>query len=101
MNDSQVSSYFLSFIFVIPWKMTPSSTIRLGDVTLPSNLAGFLISTLDVAFILPLYSIFFLIFTLANISFPTSSNFIGEMLLFLGIFRDNFILGTIASLSMF
>ena len=54
-----------------------------------------------VAFILPLYSIFFLIFTLANISFPTSSNFIGEMLLFLGIFRDNFILGTIASLSMF
>lgn len=54
-----------------------------------------------VAFILPLYSIFFLIFTLANISFPTSSNFIGEMLLFLGIFRDNFILGTVASLSMF
>ena len=54
-----------------------------------------------VAFILPLYSIFFLIFTLANISFPTSSNFIGEMLLFLGIFRDNFLLGTIASLSMF
>lgn len=54
-----------------------------------------------VAFVLPLYSIFFLIFTLANISFPTSSNFIGEMLLFLGIFRDNFLLGTIASLSMF
>ncbi len=54
-----------------------------------------------VAFILPLYSIFFLIFTLANISFPTSSNFIGEMLLFFGIFKDNFILGTIASLSMF
>ena len=54
-----------------------------------------------VAFILPLYSIFFLIFTLANISFPKSSNFIGEMLLFLGIFRDNFLLGTIASLSMF
>lgn len=54
-----------------------------------------------VAFILPLYSTFFLIFTLANISFPTSSNFIGEMLLFLGIFRDNFILGTVASLSMF
>ena len=54
-----------------------------------------------VAFILPVYSIFFLIFTLANISFPTSSNFIGEMLLFLGIFRDNFILGTVASLSMF
>ena len=54
-----------------------------------------------VAFILPIYSIFFLIFTLANISFPTSSNFIGEMLLFIGIFKDNFVLGTVSSLTMF
>jgi NADH-quinone oxidoreductase subunit M len=54
-----------------------------------------------LAFILPVYSTFFLIFTLANISFPTSSNFIGEFLLFLGIFKDNFVLGTLASLSMF
>jgi NADH:ubiquinone oxidoreductase subunit 5 (subunit L)/multisubunit Na+/H+ antiporter MnhA subunit len=54
-----------------------------------------------LAFILPLYSIFFFIFILANISFPTTSNFIGEMLLFLGIFKDNFIIGILATLSMF
>lgn len=54
-----------------------------------------------VAFILPVYSIFLFIFILANISFPTTSNFIGEMLLFLGIFKDNFIIGVFAALSMF
>ncbi len=54
-----------------------------------------------VAFLLPLYSIFLFIFILANISFPTTSNFIGEMLLFLGIFKDNFIIGFFAALSMF
>jgi hypothetical protein len=34
--------------------MTPSSTIRLGLVTVPSNRAGRLISTLDEALIVPL-----------------------------------------------
>jgi NADH:ubiquinone oxidoreductase subunit 4 (subunit M) len=41
------------------------------------------------------------IFIFANISFPTTSNFIGEMLLFLGIFKDNFFIGIFAALSMF
>jgi len=54
-----------------------------------------------VAFILPIYSIFLFYFILANISFPTTSNFIGEMLLFAGIFKDNFIIGVFAALSMF
>jgi NADH:ubiquinone oxidoreductase subunit 4 (subunit M) len=35
------------------------------------------------------------------ISFPTTSNFIGEMLLFIGIFKDNFVIGFFAALSMF
>jgi len=43
----------LSFILVIPWKITPSSTIRLGEVTVPSNLAGRLISTREEALIVP------------------------------------------------
>jgi len=30
-----------------------------------------------------------------------TSNFIGEMLLFAGIFKDNFIIGVFAALSMF
>lgn len=54
-----------------------------------------------VAFIFPIYALFLFIFILANISFPLTSNFIGEMLLFTGIFKDNFIIGTVATLSMF
>jgi len=54
-----------------------------------------------LAFLMPLYSIFLFIFILANISFPTTSNFIGEMLLFVGIFKDNFIIGFFAMFSMF
>jgi proton-translocating NADH-quinone oxidoreductase chain M len=54
-----------------------------------------------VAFIFPIYAIFLFIFILANISFPLTSNFIGEMLLFVGIFKDNFIIGVFAALSMF
>ena len=43
----------------------------------------------------------FFIYILANISFPLTSNFIGEMLLFFGIFQDKFIIGVIATFSMF
>lgn len=34
---------------------------------------------------MPLFSAFFLFFTLANISFPLTSNFMGELLIFIGI----------------
>ena len=34
---------------------------------------------------MPIFSFFFFIFTLANISFPLTSNFIGELLIFAGI----------------
>jgi len=54
-----------------------------------------------LAFIMPIYSFFFFIYILANISFPLTSNFIGEMLLFFGIFQDKFIIGVIATFSMF
>jgi NADH:ubiquinone oxidoreductase subunit 4 (subunit M) len=39
--------------------------------------------------VMPLFSFFFFAFTLANMSFPGTSNFIGEILLFLGIFAQN------------
>jgi proton-translocating NADH-quinone oxidoreductase chain M len=35
--------------------------------------------------VMPIFSFFFLLFTLANISFPLTSNFMGELLLFVGI----------------
>jgi len=37
--------------------------------------------------VMPLYAGFFLIFTLANIALPGTSSFVGEFLLFLGIFQ--------------
>jgi proton-translocating NADH-quinone oxidoreductase chain M len=39
--------------------------------------------------VMPLFSFFFFSFTLANMSFPGTSNFLGEFLLFLGVFTKN------------
>ena len=38
----------------------------------------------------PVFTIVFLIFSLANISFPLTSSFIGEFYIFVGLFRQNF-----------
>ena len=37
----------------------------------------------------PLYSIFFLFFTMANISLPGTANFVGEFLVFTGAYQNN------------
>ena len=42
---------------------------------------------------MPIFSCFFLIFTLANISFPGTINFIGEFLVILGLFCKNILIG--------
>lgn len=39
--------------------------------------------------VMPLFTFFFFAFTLANMSFPGTSNFMGELLMFLGIFAKN------------
>ena len=39
--------------------------------------------------VMPLFAILFFIFTLANMSFPGTSNFVGELLIFIGIFQKN------------
>jgi proton-translocating NADH-quinone oxidoreductase chain M len=39
--------------------------------------------------VMPVYSLIFLFFTLANISFPGTSNFVGEFLVLAGIFKVN------------
>ena len=41
--------------------------------------------------VMPLYSSFFCLFTMANIALPGTSSFIGEFLLLLGIFKINFL----------
>jgi NADH-quinone oxidoreductase subunit M len=38
----------------------------------------------------PLFSIVFLAFSLANISFPMTSSFVGEFLILMGLFQHNF-----------
>ena len=42
-----------------------------------------------LAVVMPLFSFFFLLFTLGNMSFPGSSNFPGELLILYGIFDEN------------
>jgi NADH:ubiquinone oxidoreductase subunit 4 (subunit M) len=47
--------------------------------------------------IMPIYSIIFLFFTFANISFPGTASFVGEILILLGIFKTNAFVAIIAS----
>jgi NADH:ubiquinone oxidoreductase subunit 4 (subunit M) len=42
-----------------------------------------------LAQVMPLFCVFFFIFTMANMSFPGTSNFVGEFLIFIGIFTNN------------
>ena len=40
-----------------------------------------------LAIVMPIYTVIFLFFTMANISFPGTSSFIGEFLILIGSFR--------------
>jgi NADH-quinone oxidoreductase subunit M len=50
--------------------------------------------------IMPIFSSFFLFFTMANISLPGTSSFVGEFLILLGLFHTNVRLMSIAALSV-
>lgn len=49
---------------------------------------------------MPLFAIFFLFFTLANVAFPGSANFMGEFLIFAGILPQNLLVTLVASSGM-
>lgn len=49
---------------------------------------------------MPLYAIFFLSFTLANIALPGTSNFVGEFLLLFGIFNTNSFIAILSTLGV-
>ena len=53
-----------------------------------------------LTYVYPLLSIIFLIFSLANISFPLTSSFVGEFLILMGLFKYNFWGTALASSSM-
>jgi proton-translocating NADH-quinone oxidoreductase chain M len=47
--------------------------------------------------LMPIYSVFFLIFTMANIALPGTSSFVGEFLILLGVYKVNFFCCIISS----
>ena len=49
---------------------------------------------------MPIFSVIFLFFTLANMSLPGTSSFIGEFLILVGAFQRNTLIATIAALGM-
>nr|YP_008816027.1 NADH dehydrogenase subunit 4 [Closterium baillyanum]AGZ90243.1 NADH dehydrogenase subunit 4 [Closterium baillyanum] len=48
----------------------------------------------------PIFSVIFLFFTLANMSLPGTSSFIGEFLILVGAFQRNSLIATLAALGM-
>jgi len=49
---------------------------------------------------MPKYSILLMVFTLAAIGLPGTTGFIGEFLILIGAFKDNFLVAVIASLGV-
>lgn len=50
--------------------------------------------------VMPIFTLFLLFFVLSNIGFPGTSNFIGELLVLLGIFQLNIFTAFLATISM-
>lgn len=50
--------------------------------------------------VMPLFSSFFLFFSLANIGLPGTSNFVGELLVFVGLFKKSTIITFISGWGM-
>ncbi len=53
-----------------------------------------------IAEVMPKYSIIFMIFTLGALGLPGTTGFIGEFLILMGAFKDNFLVAVIASLGV-
>ena len=54
----------------------------------------------SLASVMPIFSFFFFLFLLANISLPSTSGFIGEFLVLAGVLKINFVLACFASISV-
>ena len=60
-----------------------------------------LISTYGgIVTIIPKYSVLFMLFALASLGLPGTSGFIGEFLILMGAFKDNFLVAVIASIGV-
>ena len=60
-----------------------------------------LISTYGgIVTIVPKYSVLLMIFVLASLGLPGTSGFVGEFLILMGAFKDNFLVAVIASIGV-
>ena len=60
-----------------------------------------LISTYGgIVTVIPKYAILFMVFTLAALGLPGTSGFIGEFLILMAAFKDNFLVAVLASLGV-
>ena len=50
--------------------------------------------------VIPKYSVLFMLFTLAALGLPGTSGFVGEFLILMGAFKDNFLVAVVASLGV-
>ena len=50
--------------------------------------------------VMPKYAILFMVFTLGGVGLPGTSGFVGEFLILMGVFNDNFLVAVIASLGV-
>jgi NADH-quinone oxidoreductase subunit M len=50
--------------------------------------------------LMPIYAIFFFLFTLTNLSFPGTSNFVGEFVTLIGVTETNYFVSMFATLSI-
>ncbi len=50
--------------------------------------------------IIPKYSVLFMLFTLAALGLPGTSGFVGEFLILMGAFKDNFLVAVVASVGV-
>tara|TARA_B100001057_G_scaffold495552_1_gene594841 strand:- start:490 stop:1440 length:951 start_codon:yes stop_codon:yes gene_type:complete len=50
--------------------------------------------------VVPKYSVLFMVFTLAALGLPGTSGFVGEFLILMGAFKDNFLVAVVASLGV-
>ena len=50
--------------------------------------------------VIPKYSVLFMLFTLAALGLPGTSGFIGEFLILMGVFKDNFLVAVLASIGV-
>jgi NADH:ubiquinone oxidoreductase subunit 4 (subunit M) len=51
-------------------------------------------------YFMPKFAFYFILFTLANISFPGTSNFIGEFLVLLSLYDDNFFINILSTIAI-